>query len=39
MTFSERLYRIFIIDDRYKLIIGGLGNTLLISFLLVFLVY
>lgn len=32
MSFSERLYKIFVFDDRYKLIISGLGNTLLIAF-------
>ena len=32
-TISERLYRAFIYDGRYKLYFEGLGNTLLIAFL------
>ena len=32
-TISERLYRAFIYDDRYKLYFQGLGNTLLIALL------
>ncbi len=32
-TISERFYRAFIYDDRYKLYFQGLGNTLLIALL------
>ena len=32
MTFTERIYRILILEERYKLILGGLKNTLIISF-------
>ena len=31
MTFVERLYKVFVIGNRYKLIIDGLKNTLIIS--------
>ncbi len=32
LNWFETLYNTFIVDERYKLIIGGLGNTLLITF-------
>ena len=32
MSFSEKIYRTLILGDRYKLIIDGLTNTLLITF-------
>lgn len=30
---SDNLYKTFVYDDRYKYILEGLGNTLIIAFL------